>query len=303
VFFRNNYIPSFEKDVAMKDFRPVIKIRRGVQTSDGAGVRLTRMFSDNDVVDMDPFLLLDLFGSNRVQDYIAGFPLHPHRGIETVTYMLDGYVDHKDSIGNKGTIGPGDVQWMTAGSGIMHEEMPRRSEGWMRGLQLWVNLPRSKKMIPPRYRGITRDEIPMVDLGGGSSVKVLAGNFEGTVGPVKDLSVEVEYLDVQLGPEAEFEHGIESGMNTFSAVYDGSTTLGNEAADEVGTGNVALFGKGDAVKAVGGIHGSRFLLVSGRPLREPIAWGGPIVMNTEEELDRAFREIRDNTFIKRSDRG
>jgi quercetin 2,3-dioxygenase len=282
----------------MSAYRQVARMHQGRPTSDGAGVRLTRMFSNNEAVEMDPFLLLDLFGSNRAEDYIAGFPLHPHRGIETVTYMLDGYVDHKDSIGNKGTIGPGDVQWMTAGSGIMHEEMPRRSEGWMRGLQLWVNLSKANKMTAPRYRGITRDEIPAVDLGNGSTVKVLAGNFRGTAGPVRDLSVEVEYLDVHLLPGARLEHPVPKGMNGFVAVYDGSVDIGGKGEKEVGAGNVAVLGNGDLFNGVGGKEGAKFLLVSGRPLHEPIAWGGPIVMNTEDELERAFIEIEDHTFIK-----
>ena len=282
----------------MSSYRQVAKVRHGRQTRDGAGVKLTRMFSNGEVVDMDPFLLLDLFGSNRVEDYIAGFPLHPHRGIETVTYMLDGHVDHKDSIGNKGTIGPGDVQWMTAGSGIMHEEMPRRTEGWMRGFQLWVNLPKAKKMIQPRYRGIGRDDIPAVDIQGGSSVKVLSGNFKGTIGPVRDLTVETEYLDVRLEPDEVLEHRIANEMNSFAAVYSGSATIGDNDTLAVGSADVALLGKGDRVKIAGGKDGARFILVSGKPLREPIAWGGPIVMNTEEELEQAFIEIQDHTFIK-----
>jgi redox-sensitive bicupin YhaK (pirin superfamily) len=277
--------------------KQVKKIIKGRRTSDGAGVRLTRIFSNNEAVEMDPFLLLDLFGSNRVDDYVAGFPLHPHRGIETVTYMLDGYVDHKDNIGNKGTIGPGDVQWMTAGSGIMHEEMPRRSDGWMRGLQLWVNLPRASKMIPPKYRGIVNVDIPTVDLGNGSLVKVLSGDFNGTKGPIHDLTVKIEYLDVHLAPGASFEHVMPNYMNTFAAVYDGSIAIGD--TKEVPSDSVALLSDGDLVKARSGINGARFLLVSGRPLREPIAWGGPIVMNTDEELEQAFTEIRNHTFIKK----
>jgi quercetin 2,3-dioxygenase len=282
----------------MNSYKKVAKLLAGKHTSDGAGVRLTRMFSNNEVYDLDPFLLLDLFGSNRPEDYMAGFPLHPHRGIETVTYMLDGYVDHMDSIGNKGTIGPGDVQWMTAGNGIMHEEMPRLSEGWMRGLQLWVNLPRASKMIPPKYRGIVKGEIPVVDLRDGSSVKVLAGEFNGTRGPVDDLTVDVEYLDVHLAPGAVFEHVVPKDMNTFAAVYAGSSFIGDNGATEIPSGNVGVLRGGDMVNAFAGNKGARFLLVSGRPLHEPIAWGGPIVMNTEEELNQAFIEIRNGTFVR-----
>lgn len=278
--------------------RKVVKILKGRRTIDGAGVSLTRMFGNNEANDMDPFLLLDLFGSNRVEDYIAGFPLHPHRGIETVTYMLDGYVDHKDSTGTSGTIGPGDVQWMTAGSGIMHEEMPRRNDGWMRGLQLWVNMPRSRKMTPPKYRGIVNSDIPTSDLGNGSSVKVLCGEFNGTYGPIQDLAINVEYLDVHLAPTSSFEHAIPNGMNTFLAVYEGSITI--DDIKEVPSESVALLSEGDLIKAKSGKNGAKFLLVSGTPLREPIAWGGPIVMNTEEELNQAFLEIRNHTFIKKA---
>jgi redox-sensitive bicupin YhaK (pirin superfamily) len=282
----------------MTTHRKVVKEIKGRRTSDGAGVRLTRMFGNNEAKDMDPFLLLDLFGSNRVEDYIAGFPLHPHRGIETVTYMLDGYVDHRDSTGTSGSIGPGDVQWMTAGSGIMHEEMPRRSDGWMRGLQLWVNLPRSSKMTPPKYRGIVNTDIPTLDLGNGSSVKVLSGDFNGTRGPVDDLAVNIEYLDMHLAPTSSFDHTVPNGMNTFVAVYDGSVAIGD--ANEVPSESVALLSDGDLIRAKAGKNGARFLLVSGTPLREPIAWGGPIVMNTEEELNQAFIEIRNHTFIKKA---
>ncbi len=277
-------------------YKNVLKVIRGRRTSDGAGVRLTRMFANNDVVETDPFLLLDLFGSDRVEEYIAGFPPHPHRGIETVTYMLDGYVDHKDSMGNKGTIGPGDVQWMTAGSGIIHEEMPRRSDGWMRGLQLWVNLPRASKMALPKYRGIVNAEIPKVALGNDSSVMVIAGEFDGIRGPIHELAVSIEYLDVHLAPGMSFDNALPGGMRTFVAVYRGSAVIND--AEEVPSESVALFGDGDAVRVRAGGEGARFLLVSGMPLREPIAWGGPIVMNTEEELEKAFTEIRDHTFIK-----
>jgi quercetin 2,3-dioxygenase len=299
-FYPKRTNPIVSDGNVMSAHRRVTKLLVGRRTSDGAGVRLTRMFSNDEARDMDPFLLLDLFGSDRVEDYIAGFPLHPHRGIETVTYMLDGNVDHKDTIGNQGTIGPGDVQWMTAGSGIMHEEMPRPSVGWMRGFQLWINLPRASKMTPQRYRGISKESIPLVDLGNGTSVKVIAGDLNGIRGPVRDLTVETEYLDVKLVPEASLERKIPSGMNTFAMVYDGSAIIGDGDATEVSSGSVALLGDGELVRLVGGARGSRVLLVSGRPLREPIAWGGPIVMNTDEELVEAFAEIRRGTFIQKN---
>ncbi|TFG56154.1 MAG: pirin family protein [Methanomassiliicoccus sp.] len=280
----------------MTAYRKVAKVLKGRRTSDGAGVKLTRLFSNETVTLTDPFLLLDFFGSDRPEDYMAGFPLHPHRGIETVTYMLDGYVDHQDSIGNKGSIGPGDVQWMTAGNGILHEEMPQRSEGWMCGLQLWVNLPRAKKMMTPRYRGVLSGSIPRVELDDGSVVKVIAGEFQGSRGPVEDLVVNAEYLDVNLRSGTSLEHKVPKDMNTFAMVYGGSLLFGG--AQEVTSGNVAVFGSGDAVSVVGGEKGARFILVSGTPLHEPIAWGGPIVMNTGEELDKAFLELKNGTFIK-----
>jgi redox-sensitive bicupin YhaK (pirin superfamily) len=282
----------------MEVSRKVVKILSGHRTSDGAGVRLTRMFGHDEVADLDPFLLLDMFGSDRAQDYMAGFPLHPHRGIETVTYMLDGFVDHRDSIGNQGSIGPGDVQWMTAGRGIMHEEMPRRSVGWMRGFQLWVNLPRASKMIAPKYRDVKSADIPTVQVGPGAKVKVIAGSVAGVQGPVRDLSVPVEYLDVRLEPGAVFARHISPERRAFSVTFEGSMGVEDEVAD-VPSGSVALLGEGDIFKSRAGSKGARFLLISGTPLREPIAWGGPIVMNTREELERAFSEIGGGTFIKR----
>jgi redox-sensitive bicupin YhaK (pirin superfamily) len=281
----------------MNTQRGVTKLLHGRRTSDGAGVKLTRFFGDRDVSSTDPFLLLDLFGSDRPEDYMAGFPLHPHRGMETVTYMLDGFIDHRDSVGNHGTIGPGDVQWMTAGSGIMHEEMPHSSDGWMRGLQLWVNLPRAQKMTPPKYRGVQKNQIPEV-VAEDVRVRVIAGEVAGTKGPVQELSVPVEYLEISLEGEAEIEHRIPREWNGFALVFEGSVKVEGEKETMVGSGTAALLGEGDVFKAVGGRQGARFLLVSGLPIREPVAWGGPIVMNTQEELDRAFEEIREGTFVK-----
>jgi redox-sensitive bicupin YhaK (pirin superfamily) len=283
----------------MNSNRAVAELLHGRRTSDGAGVKLIRFFGDGDVSSLDPFLLLDYFGSDRAEDYMAGFPLHPHRGMETVTYMLEGHIDHRDSVGNHGSIGPGDVQWMTAGSGIMHEEMPRRGEGAMRGFQLWVNLPRAQKMTPPKYRGVRSDQIPEV-VAEDVRVKVIAGNVAGTKGPVHELSVPVEYLDVTLEGEAVMEHRIPREWNAFILVFTGSLRVeGPDSSAPVASGTAALLGEGDVFKAVGGQEGARFLLVSGRPIREPIAWGGPIVMNTREELDEAFAEIRAGTFIRK----
>lgn len=276
------------------------KLLEGRLTSDGAGVKLTRMFSNDQAIATDPFLMLDLFGSNQVEDYIAGFPMHPHRGIETVTYMLDGYVDHEDSLGNKGTIGPGDVQWMTAGNGIQHQEMPRRSEGWMRGFQLWVNLPKASKMMPPRYRGILSKDIPVADLGGGSFFKVIAGESQGVKGPVKDLVVDVNFLDVYLNYRTTLEYEIPDDRNALVVVYEGALGFGDKDMRAINSGSVGLLGPGDMMKFKVGNKPVKFLFVSGRPLREPIAWGGPIVMNTDEELKQAFAELRGGTFIKKA---
>lgn len=268
---------------------------------DGAGVKLTRMFSRYEVPILDPFLMLDVFGSDKPADFVAGFPQHPHRGLDTVTYVKEGYVDHKDSLGNGGTIGPGDVQWMTAGGGVMHEEMPRGSEGRMWGFQLWVNLPMANKMVAPRYRVIGSDSIPVIDLGDGSSVRVIAGRFGRVEGAVKDLLMEVELLDVQLMPGAGMRHELPDYVNTFVQVYDGSLKVVDDR--EIENGRLAILSKGEAVNVVANKGGAKFLLVSGKPLRESLAWGGPIVMNTEAELQQAFLEIEKGTFVKKENNG
>jgi hypothetical protein len=280
----------------MVEPRDVIEIRSGQPTVEGAGVRLSRVFGRADAR-LDPFLLLDAFGSDDPADYVAGFPWHPHRGIETVTYMLDGQVEHQDSIGNSGVIGPGDVQWMTAGGGILHQEMPLRSER-LRGFQLWVNLPAANKMTPPRYRGLTAGEIPTVDLGDGITAKLIAGQVRAVAGPVSDLSVDVTYLDVAMPGTRRLETPIAPGHNAFAYVYEGKGRFGAAAASEVAAGQLAVLGPGDGVTVETGPLDARFLLVSGRPLREPVAWGGPIVMNTQEELRKAFEELRAGTFIR-----
>jgi quercetin 2,3-dioxygenase len=267
----------------------------GRETFDGAGVRLRRMFSYREAQLFDPFLLLDSFGSQNADEYLAGFPWHPHRGIETVTYMLDGTVKHGDSLGNSGVIGPGDLQWMTAGSGIIHEEMPQLSPRGVRGLQLWVNLPAQDKMTAPRYRGVEAAEPPVVR-GDGLSVRVISGEHGGRQGPLRDIVRQPTYLDVTLSAGTKIELPAPAGETTFAFVFDGSASLG--AATPSPSGTCVLFGDGDAVAARAGDGGARFIFVHAQPLRESIAWGGPIVMNTQEELDLAFREYRDGTFIK-----
>jgi redox-sensitive bicupin YhaK (pirin superfamily) len=267
-------------------------------TIEGAGVRLRRAFGYHQAPLLDPFLLLDDFGSSDPEDYVAGFPWHPHRGIETVTYMLQGEVEHGDSLGNNGVIRSGDVQWMTAGSGIIHQEMPRRYDGLMRGFQLWVNLPASEKMMPPRYRGIDGGDIPTASPADGVAVKVIAGTVDGTRGPVRDLVVDAEYIDVQLSPGAVFRRLTAESHTVFAYVVQGSGYFSPAGGEEALSGRVVVYGRGTHAEITAGDRGVRFLLASGQPLNEPVAWRGPIVMNTGEELRVAFQEYQAGTFIK-----
>lgn len=262
---------------------------------DGAGVSLTRIFGFGNTRLFDPFLLLDSFGSKDPEEYLAGFPWHPHRGIETVTYMLGGSVRHGDSMGNSGVIGPGDLQWMTAGSGIIHEEMPVRSPEGVRGFQLWVNLPRSEKMSDPAYRGVLAAEVPRVAVTGGE-VLVLTGRFGEAEGPITGIVRAPTYLDLHLEAGARIVLEAPAGETTFVQVYGGSVSTRGAAA--VGADSGLLFGEGDTVSLESGDSGARCIFMRGRPLHEPVAWRGPIVMNTEDELDTAFREFRDGSFVK-----
>ncbi|MDE1819367.1 MAG: pirin family protein [Euryarchaeota archaeon] len=276
--------------------RPVQHILKAEDTLEGAGVRLKRAFGNGEVPLFDPFLLLDNFASTNPREYLAGFPWHPHRGIETVTYMLEGQVEHEDSLGNKGRIDGGDVQWMTSGSGILHQEMPQRKEGMLQGFQLWVNIPAKLKMGDPAYRGLTGGEIPRVQTDA-ASVKVVAGSFQNVEGPVRGLPVDPTYLDITLVPHAAFELPVKRGYTVFSYLVDGEARF--EGRDTVvPTKRVVLLGDGDKVRLNAGRPGARLLLVSGRPLHEPVAWYGPIVMNTQEELSVAMRELRRGDFIK-----
>jgi quercetin 2,3-dioxygenase len=273
-------------------------------TIEGAGVHLHRAFGFGQEELFDPFLMLDDFRGDDPAQYEAGFPWHPHRGIETITYMLEGEVDHGDSMGNSGTIGPGDVQWMTAGSGVIHQEMPRGdARKRMGGFQLWANLPAAQKMIDPRYRGITAAEIP-VEAAPDAQVRVICGRVGSSVGPVGEVVIEPEYLDVTLAAGATWTHPTRPGHTVFTYLFEGAVRFGN-SGDQVaaGRGSVVLLSDGDLVSITAGESGARFLFVSGRPLREPIAWRGPIVMNTREELDEAWRELRDDTFVKHGPRG
>ena len=295
--------------------RPIKRIVQSQPTIEGAGVKLRRAFGFGNTGDFDPFLLLDDFRNEHPQDYLAGFPWHPHRGIETITYVLSGTVQHGDSLGNRGSLGAGDVQWMTAGSGILHQEMPKGDErGRMHGFQLWANLPRSLKMTDPRYQDILAKDIPEVVDDDGTRVRVICGEFWGKTGPVEGVAADPRYLDVWVPPRVKKTLPVESSRHAFAYVFEGSGTfrdasepravrtewVGDASGTPELTGNrsLVLFDSGDEIAVQAGDAGIRFLLVSGRPIAEPVAWQGPIVMNTPAELERAYAELHDGTFIK-----
>lgn len=278
--------------------RKIERILSSVPTIEGAGVRLKRVFGFSEAPMLDPFLLLDHFGSDRPEDYIAGFPWHPHRGIETVTYMLHGSVEHGDSIGNKGVIDAGDLQWMTAGSGIVHQEMPQEGDGSLNGFQLWVNLPANRKMTDPRYKEVKSTRIPQVEAGENVTVKVISGEAAGVNGPVTDIIVDTIYLDVAAGPGAVFEYELPDTYKAFAYVFEGAGFFDAERSNPVPRENLVIYGNGEAVRITAGSAPLRFLFIAGQPLDEPVAWRGPIVMNTREELNLAFEEYRNGTFIK-----
>ncbi len=279
--------------------RKIAAAFKSVPTTEGAGVHLKRAFGYAQVPQFDPFLMLDDFHTDNPNEYMAGFPWHPHRGIETITYLLEGLVEHGDSMGNKGTIGAGDVQWMTAGSGIIHQEMPKISPtGTIWGFQFWANLPADKKMMAPRYQDIKAVEIPEVTLEQGISVKIIAGEVAGVQGPVCDIIIEPEMLDITVPTGVTFTHSLPMGHTAFTYIL-----LGDGCFDESGTlfrsETVVLYERGgDEIQITASGNQLRFLLVSGKPLKEPVAWGGPIVMNTQEELQLAFDEYKLGTFIK-----
>jgi redox-sensitive bicupin YhaK (pirin superfamily) len=299
--------------------RPVKRIVQSTPTLEGAGVKLRRAFGFGATDEFDPFLLLDDFRNERPEDYRAGFPWHPHRGIETVTYVLAGTVAHGDSLGNQGKLGAGDVQWMTAGSGIMHQEMPQGDErGRMHGFQLWANLPSSLKMTAPRYQDVPSKEIPEVIDDDGTRVRVICGEFWGKRGPVDGVAADPRYLDIFIPPGRRKTLPVGSGRHAFAYVFEGSGTFRDasqpfgvltekDAGDgeilvreKIGNRSLVVFGSGDDVTVQAGEEGIRFLLVSGKPIEEPVAWYGPIVMNTNAELQQAVNELRSGTFIKHS---
>jgi redox-sensitive bicupin YhaK (pirin superfamily) len=265
---------------------------------EGAGVRLKRSIGTRTLDYLDPFLLLDHFQSKNRADYEAGFPLHPHRGIETVTYLLAGAVRHRDTLGNAGEIGPGDLQWMTAGRGILHEEMPQvRPEG-VAGFQLWVNLPAKQKMIAPRYQNIHANEIAKIQPDGGAMVRVIAGNVNGTSGPISGIAAEPMYLDVSVAPHGSFSLPIPRGHSAFAYVFEGEGKFGSDDPRVIAAPRLVVWDDGDSVEARADENTVRFLVVSGKPLNEPIARYGPFVMNTKEEIEHTLRELRDGTFAR-----
>lgn len=296
--------------------RPVKKILKAQPTIEGAGVSLRRAIGFGDPAEVDPFLLLDDFRNERPQDYLAGFPWHPHRGIETITYVLAGSVEHGDSMGNSGVISSGDIQWMTAGSGIIHQEMPKGDvKGRMHGFQLWANLPASLKMTSPRYQEIKSPEIPEITDDDGTIVRLVCGSFWGKRGPVEGIAADPVYLDVTVPAGRRKTLEIDTRNNAFAYVFEGSGKFCNASGPlavptesvgwldtkppvEADNRSLILFDSGDEVTVQAGEEGIRFLLISGKPLKEPVAWYGPIVMNTQEELRKAFAELQDGTFLK-----
>ncbi|MEO7067701.1 MAG: pirin family protein [Rhodanobacter sp.] len=267
---------------------------RGIETSDGAGVKLKRVIGQPGLDMLDPFLLLDEFGSDQAGDYIAGFPEHPHRGFETVTYMLDGHMQHKDNHGNSGDLTPGSVQWMTAGRGILHSEMPQQEDGLMRGFQLWVNLPAKDKMCAPRYQDIAPDLIPSVHPADGVEVRVIAGELAGATGPVSGVATAPIYLDVSLQPGAQITLNLPTGHHGFAYVFDGeAVTVGGETLHH---SELGVLSEGDRLKLIGAEQVSRLLVVAGKPLNEPVARYGPFVMNTTEQIQQALSDFRAGKF-------
>jgi redox-sensitive bicupin YhaK (pirin superfamily) len=297
--------------------RPTLETRRAIPTLEGAGVKLHRAFGFQDPSELDPFLLFDDFRNERPEDFEKGFPWHPHRGIETITYVLEGTVEHGDSLGNSGTLGAGDVQWMTAGSGILHQEMPAgNARGQMHGFQLWGNLPAAQKMTAPRYQDVTSADIPVVTDDDGTQVKVITGNFWGKTGPVDGIAADPQYLDITVPAGVKKTFRIDTYRRAFAYVFQGAGAFADASApsgvllekevageevnirDLSGDRTLIRFGTGDEVTVQAGEEGLRFLLISGAPIEEPVAWHGPIVMNTRAELEQAFADLRNGKFIK-----
>jgi redox-sensitive bicupin YhaK (pirin superfamily) len=299
--------------------RPIKRLSQASPTIEGAGVHLRRAFGFGDTSDFDPFLLLDDFRNDVPEDYLKGFPWHPHRGIETITYVLTGNVEHSDSLGNQGSLGAGDVQWMTAGRGIVHQEMPHGdSTGKMHGFQLWANLPSSLKMTAPRYQDVKSADIPEVTDDDGTKARIICGTFWGATGPVDGIAAEPSYIDLWVPPGKKKTLPVATSRHAFAYIFAGSGKFSNASpprdvrtedpegtilpvrSEEAGNRSLIVFDSGDEVTVQAGDQGIRFLLVSGKPLQEPVAWYGPIVMNTQAELDQAMRELRAGTFLEKT---
>jgi len=281
--------------------REVARVIQPEATSDGAGVKLKRSIATQTLDYLDPFLLFDHFGSENADDYIAGFPIHPHRGIETVTYMLAGAVQHRDSSGNSGIIRAGDVQWMTAGGGIMHEEMPQLEGGRLDGFQLWVNLPARLKMSKPRYQEVVSEDIPTIERENGVRIRIIAGKVDDVQGSVTEIAADPAYLDISVPASASFTHQIPRGHTAFAYLFEGQGIFGatnDQPGEKVTAPRLIVFGDGDQVEIQAAGDGARFLLISGRPLNEQIARYGPFVMNTDEEIEQALSDLRRGTFVK-----
>ena len=273
--------------------RRVVTVVRGLPTSDGAGVSLTRMIGTRELPDLDPFLMLDEFGSDKPGDYLAGFPSHPHRGFETVTYMLAGRMRHADNKGHAGLLTPGSVQWMTSGRGIVHSEMPEQEEGLMQGFQLWVNLPAKDKMTAPRYQEFAPEKIPVVTPASGVTVKVIAGVVDGVAGPISAVATDPTYLDIGLAPGASYAHALPKEHNAFVSVFEGAVTIDGKTVER---GQLAVLSQGERVEVTAGDRSARAILVAGQPLREPVAKYGPFVMNTPQEIHQAIADFQAGKF-------
>jgi len=297
--------------------RAVKSISEAIKTMEGAGVELYRAFGFTDPTELDPFLLFDDFRNDNPLSFEKGFPWHPHRGIETITYVLEGNVDHADSLGNSGSLGAGDIQWMTSGSGILHQEMPKgNSKGQMHGFQLWANLPSELKMTNPRYQDVNSSEIPEIFEDDGTRVKVIVGSFWGKTGPVDGIAADPQYLDIYVPPGVKKTFPVDTYRKTFAYIFDGSGAFDSASIptgvllekeirgeelnirDMSGNRTLVSFDTGDFITVQAGENGIRFLLISGKPIQEPVAWHGPVVMNTREELVQAFDELKNGTFIK-----
>ncbi|MCC8362108.1 pirin family protein [Lysobacter sp. A6] len=283
--------------MSTQSYARVARKLRGMPASDGAGVKLTRVIGTPQLDMLDPFLMLDEFGTDKAEDYLAGFPDHPHRGFETVTYMLDGRMRHRDNHGNEGLLVPGSVQWMTAGRGLVHSEMPEQQEGRMRGFQLWVNLPKTNKMDAPQYQEFAPDRIPVATPAAGVEVKVIAGSVGDVRGPIVQPATSPVYLDITLAPNTSWAHPLPEGHNAFAYVFEGSADVGDgEDKRPLATQELAVLGGGETFAVSSGADGARLILVAGRPLREPVARYGPFVMNTKEEIMQAFVDFQEGKF-------